>query len=103
VPPWLVDEIDCGFASVPTSVLEAWVFGLLEDITDDWPAARSQVWRARCWLRGDLGIASIADVEFTADLLARTLEADLELPMTTVVAVLDRLGVPIDAVPLRNP
>jgi len=98
IPPSVSRPIDP--TGLPAHELDGWAFAELAGVVEDWPTAARRVERARAGLGGRPGVASADDLEFTADLLARTLEADLGLSMVDVVRVLDRLGLPTDGVPI---
>jgi hypothetical protein len=98
--PWIVGGIDVGPAALPVAEIVTWAFELVADVVSDWPEARERVERAQACLAGEAARASDDDLEFAADLIARTLEADVGVSMADVVAILDRIGLPTDAVPL---
>ena len=107
--PWVIGDVDFGPAVAAVQDLAAWAFDLVARDVDDWPEGRRRVRNARRFvlrrLRGkDVHHTPYEDVLFTAGLLARILEADLRLPLTHIVAALDRLDLPTEVVPLvRHP
>ena len=103
--PWVIGDVDFGPAVAAVHDLAAWAFELAARDVDDWPEGRRRVRNARRFvlrrLRGkDVHHTPYEDVLFTTGLLARILEADLRLPITHVVAALDRLDLPTEVVPL---
>ena len=103
--PWVIGDIDFGPAVAAVHDLAAWAFELAALDVADWPEGRRRVRNARHFvlrrLRGkDVHRTPYEDVLFTAGLLARILESDLRLPLTHVVAALDRLDLPTEVVPL---
>lgn len=103
--PWVIDDIDFGPAVAAVHDLAAWAFELAARDVADWPEGRRRVRNTRRFVLGrlrgkDVHRTPYEDVVFTAGLLARIFEADLRLPLTHVVAALDHLGLPTEAVPL---
>ncbi len=85
--------------------LTAWAFDLAARNVAGWPEGRRRVRSARRFAIGRLRgkrprDVPFEDVLFTAGLMARIFEADLRLPMSDMVAILDRLGFPTEVVPL---
>ena len=103
--PWVIGKVDFGPAIAAVHDLAAWAFDLCARDVVDWPEGRRRVRNARRFVLGrlrgkDVRRIPYEDVLFTAGLLARIFEADLRLPMTQIVAALDRLGLPTEVVPL---
>jgi len=99
------DGIDYGPAVAAVHGLAAWAFDLAARDVTGWPEGQRRVRAARRFvlarLRGKRPRdVPFEDVLFTAGLMARIFEADLRLPMTDMVAILDRLGFPTEVVPL---
>jgi hypothetical protein len=98
-------EIDYGPAVDAIADLAAWALDLAAADVADWPEGQRRVKNARRFvlarLRGKhLRSTPYEDVIFTAGLLARIFEAEVGLGMSQVVAVLDRIGLPTEVVPL---
>jgi hypothetical protein len=105
VPTAARDGIDYGPVFAAINDLVTWAFELAERDVAGWPEGRRRVRAARRFvlarLRGKrLRDVPFEDVLFTAGLMARIFEADLRLPMSDMVAILDRLGFPTEVVPL---
>jgi len=89
------------------SDLAEWAFDLAERDVADWPIAHQRVRNTRRYVLARIdgkqpsGPASDEDLVFTAALLARLLEEQLELDYVDTASVLDRLELPIDDVPVR--
>lgn len=84
--------------------LAVWAFALAEKSVADWPEGMRRVRAARrhlvARLRGHVIDVADEDIAFTASLLARIFDADLCLETPEMVAILDELGLPTDAVPI---
>lgn len=105
VPAAAPDGIDYGPVVAAINDLIAWAFELAERDVAGWPEGQRRVRTARRFvlarLRGKRPRdVPFEDVLFTAGLMARIFEADLRLPMSDMVAILDRLGFPTEVVPL---
>ena len=103
--PWVIGDVDFGPAVAAVHDLAGWAFELAARDVADWPEGRRRVRNARRFVLGrlrgkDVHRTPYEDVLFTAGLLARILEADLRLPITHVIAALDRLDLPTEVVPL---
>lgn len=103
--PWILGDVDYGPTILPPADLAAWAFELAADSVEDWPEAHRRVGRARRAIAARLSGARAAgataeDVVFTAALLARLFEADLELDMAETLAIFDAIGLPTDDVSL---
>ena len=103
--PWAIGDVDFGPAVAAVHDLAEWAFDLAARDVADWREGCRRVRNARRFVLGrlrgkDMPRTPYEDVLFTAGLLARILEADLRLPLTHVVAALDRIGLPTEVVPL---
>ena len=105
--PWAdaIDGIDYGPAIAALGDLIAWAFDLAAADVTDWPEGKRRVRTTKKYVLARLrgrrprGVP-FEDVLFTAGLLARIFEAEVGLGMSQMVAVLDRLGLPTEVVPL---
>ena len=101
--PWIVDGINYGPAILAIEDLAEWAFDLARENVTGWPEGVHRVRNARRavldMLRGRRTRAADEDVVFTALLLIRILDADLELGASEILAVLAELGLPTDDVP----
>jgi hypothetical protein len=104
--PWAdVDGIDYGPAVAALGDLVTWAFDLAANDVADWPEGRRRVRTTRKFvvarLRGKRAHgAPLEDILFTAGLLARIFESETGLGMSEMVAVLDRIGLPTEVVPM---
>jgi len=104
--PWAdIDGIDYGPAIAAIGDLVAWAFDLAAADVADWPEGQRRVRTTRRYvvarLRGKRPRGTpFEDILFTAGLLARIFEAEIGLGMSEMVAVLDRIGLPTEVVPL---
>jgi hypothetical protein len=104
--PWAdVGGIDYGPAVAALGDLVAWAFGLAAADVADWPEGTLRVRSTRKYvlarLRGKHPRGTpYEDILFTAGLLARIFESEIGLDASAVVAVLDRLGLPTEVVPI---
>jgi hypothetical protein len=105
--PWAeaVDSIDFGPAVAAVADLAGWALDLAAADVVDWPEGVRRVRTCRRFvlrrLRGQhtRGIP-FEDVLFTAGLLARIFESEIGLGMSEMVAVLDKIGLPTEVVPM---
>lgn len=104
--PWAdVGGIDYGPAIAALGDLVTWAFDLAAADVADWPEGRRRVSTTRRYVLARLrgrharGVP-FEDVLFTAGLLARIFEAEIGLGMSEMVAVLDRIGLPTEVVPM---
>jgi len=104
--PWAdINGIDYGPAIAAIGDLVTWTFDLAAADVADWPEGQRRVRSTRRYvlarLRGKRprGIP-FEDILFTAGLLARIFEAEIGLGMSEVIAVLDRIGLPTEVVPM---
>ena len=105
--PWAesVDSIDFGPAVAAVADLAGWALDLAAADVADWPEGVRRVRTCRRYVLRTLhgkrtGSIPYEDVLFTAGLLARIFEAELGLGMAEVVAMLDRIGLPTEVVPM---
>jgi hypothetical protein len=105
--PWLDDDIDYGPANAAAHDLATWALDIAERDVDDWPAARTRVRNARRWvlarLAGKDRRMPIEDVIFTASLLARIFDDDLDLDLADSISIFDALELPTDVIPVPPP
>ncbi len=102
------DSIDYGPARAAISDLANWAFDLAERDVEDWPVAKRRVKNVRRSILAEIGgerrpRASLEDLMFTANLIARVLDADLGLDVAEALAVLDYLALPTEDLPLSRP
>ncbi len=104
--PWAdVGGIDYGPAVAALGDLVTWVFDLAAADVADWSEGKRRVRATRKYVldrlrgRNPRGVPS-EDIYFTAGLLARIFEAEIGLGMSEMVAVLDRIGLPTEVVPM---
>lgn len=105
--PWLDGDIDYGPAAVAARDLARWALDIAERDVGDWPEARKRVRNARRFvfarLDGKERRMPIEDVIFTASLLARIFDDDLDLDVADAFEVFGALELPTDIVPVRTP
>lgn len=105
--PWLDGDIDYGPAVVAARDLATWALDIAERDVGDWPEARKRVRNARRFvfarLDGKERRMPIEDVIFTASLLARIFDDDLDLDVADAFEVFGALELPTDVVPVRPP
>jgi hypothetical protein len=102
------DGIDYGPARAAIGDLANWAFDLAERDVEDWPVAKRRVKNVRRSILAEIGgerapRASLEDLMFTANLIARVLDADLGLDVAEALAVLDYLALPTEELPLPRP
>lgn len=101
--PWVIGGINYGPTAATLGDLSAWAFDLAARDVVDWPEGERRVRAAQEWVLdrpGDSHAEPPGDVLFTASLLTRIFDADLQLGMSEMVAIFDRLGLPTELVPL---
>jgi hypothetical protein len=105
--PWAdaVDGIDFGPAVAAVADLAGWALDLAAADVADWSEGARRVRTCRRYvlrsLRGQrTGGVPYEDILFTAGLLARIFESEIGLGMSEVVAVLDKIGLPTEVVPM---
>lgn len=106
-PPWIDEGIDYGPANAAARDLATWALTLAERDVEDWPAARKRVRNARRFvlarLAGKDRRMPMEDVIFTASLLARIFDEDLDLGLADSLSIFDTLDLPTDIIPVPPP
>lgn len=106
-PPWVRNGIDYGPATAAARDLAVWAFDLAERDVADWPLGQKRVHNTRRYVLAQLEgrrapRVSVADLMFTATLIARILDADLQLGLADMLDVLEALELPTeDILPLE--
>ena len=105
--PWLDGDIDYGPAVVAARDLATWALDIAERDVGDWPEARKRIRNARRFvfarLSGKERRMPIEDIIFTASLLARIFDDDLDLDVADAFEIFGALDLPTDVVPVRAP
>jgi hypothetical protein len=107
-PPWVRNGIDYGPATAAARELAVWAFDLAERDLEDWPIGQKRVHNTRRYVLAQLDgrrapRVSLADLMFTATLIARILDGDLQLGLADMLGVLETLELPTDdIVPLAT-
>ena len=105
--PWLDGDIDYGPAVVAARDLATWALDIAERDVGDWPEARKRIRNARRFvfarLAGKERRMPIEDIIFTASLLARIFDDDLDLDVADAFEIFGALDLPTDVVPVRAP
>lgn len=105
--PWLDGDIDYGPAAAAARDLATWALDIAERDVGDWPEARKRVRNARRFvfarLDGKERRMPIEDVIFTASLLARIFDDELDLDVADAFEIFGALDLPTDVVPVRAP
>lgn len=105
--PWIDGDIDYGPAVVAARDLAIWALDLAAHDVRDWPEAKRRVQRTRRFvlarLAGRRSLAPVEDLIFTASLLARIFDDDLELDLADAFEIFGALELPTDVVPVRPP
>lgn len=105
--PWIDGDIDYGPAVTAARDLATWALDLAERDVGDWPEARKRIRNTRRFV-----LARIAgkdrrmpgeDLIFTASLLARIFDDDLDLDVADAFEIFGALELPTDVVPVRAP
>jgi len=103
--PWIRNGVDYGPLYVAGRDLVAWAFDLAARDVEDWPVGKRHVTNARRYVRAAMNHKPIPpgvseeDVAFTAELIARRLDEDLELGLGDVLSIFQLLDLPIELVP----
>jgi hypothetical protein len=104
---WLDGDIDYGPAVVAARDLATWALDIAERDVGDWPEARKRIRNARRFvfarLSGKERRMPIEDIIFTASLLARIFDDDLDLDVADAFEIFGALDLPTDVVPVRAP
>ena len=106
--PWVFDGIDYGPARAVLRDLANWALDIAERAVDDWPTARNQVRNTRRFVSARVEgkqprRVATDDILFTAELLARIFDEDLDLGLSEALTILEMLELPVDAVAVRPP
>ena len=101
--PWLDGDIDYGPAAAAARDLATWALG---DVAD-WPEAKTRIRNARRYvlarIAGKERRMPVEDVIFTASLLARIFDDELDLDVADAFEIFGALELPTDVVPVRAP
>lgn len=105
--PWIRNGIDYGPARAAIHELATWALDIAESGVVDWPDGRAHVRNTRRFVESQLSgnrpsHASIDDVMFTARLLARIFDDELDLDLSDALMIFDILQLPVDMVPIRR-
>lgn len=105
--PWIDGDIDYGPAAAAARDLAVWALDVAERDVGDWPEAKKRIRNTRRFLLARLSGKErrmpIEDLTFTASLLARIFDDDLELDMGDAFEIFGALDLPTDVVPVRAP
>ena len=105
--PWLDGDIDYGPAAAAARDLATWALDVAERDVGDWPEARKRIRNARRFvlarIAGKDRHMPVEDVIFTASLLARIFDDDLDLDVADAFEIFGALELPTDVVPVRAP
>ena len=104
-PPWLDGDIDYGPAATAARDLATWALDVAERDVGDWPEARKRIRNTRRFvlarIAGKDRHMPVEDVIFTASLLARIFDDDLDLDVADAFEIFGALELPTDVVPVR--
>lgn len=105
--PWLDGDIDYGPAVAAARDLAVWALDLAERDVGDWAEARKRVRNTRRFvlarIAGKNRRMPVEDVIFTASLLARIFDDELDLDLADSFEIFGALDLPTDVVPVRAP
>ncbi len=105
--PWIDGDIDYGPAVTAARDLATWALDLAERDVGDWPEARKRIRNTRRFvlarIAGKDRRMPVEDLIFTASLLARIFDDDLDLDVADAFEIFDALELPTDVVPVRAP
>jgi hypothetical protein len=105
--PWIDGDIDYGPAVTAARDLATWALDLAERDVGDWPEARKRIRNTRRFVlarvAGKDRHMPVEDVIFTASLLARIFDDDLDLDVADAFEIFGALELPTDVVPVRAP
>jgi len=101
------EGIDYGPARAALGKLARWALDIAAHGVEDWPSARARVEKTRKAVMAQItgsapGKASVEDVVFTAELLARIFDDELGLDLADAFEILDALDLPVDVLPLED-
>lgn len=105
--PWIDGDIDYGPAVTAARDLATWALDLAERDVGDWPEARKRIRNTRRFvlarIAGKDRRMPVEDLIFTASLLARIFDDDLDLDVADTFEIFGALELPTDVVPVRAP
>jgi hypothetical protein len=105
--PWIDGDIDYGPAVTAARDLATWALDLAEHDVGDWPEARKRIRNTRRFvlarIAGKDRRMPVEDLIFTASLLARIFDDDLDLDVADAFEIFGALELPTDVVPVRAP
>jgi hypothetical protein len=105
--PWIDGDIDYGPAAAAARDLAVWALDVAERDVGDWPEANRRIRNTRRFvlarLAGKERRMPVEDLIFTASLLARIFDDELELDMADAFEIFGALDLPTDVVPVRAP
>ena len=105
--PWIDGDIDYGPAVTAARDLATWALDLAERDVGDWPEARKRIRNTRRFvlarIAGKDRRMPVEDLIFTASLLARIFDDDLDLDVADAFEIFGVLELPTDVVPVRAP
>jgi len=105
--PWLDGDIDYGPAAAAARDLATWALDIAERDVADWPEAKTRIRNARRYvlarIAGKERRMPVEDVIFTASLLARIFDDELDLDVADAFEIFGALELPTDVVPVRAP
>jgi hypothetical protein len=105
--PWIDGDIDYGPAVTAARDLAVWALDLAERDVGDWPEARKRIRNTRRFvlarIAGKDRRMPVEDLIFTASLLARIFDDDLDLDVADAFEIFGALELPTDVVPVRAP
>lgn len=105
--PWIDGDIDYGPAVTAARDLATWALDLAERDVGDWPEARRRIRNTRRFvlarMAGKDRSMPVEDLIFTASLLARIFDDDLDLDVADAFEIFGALELPTDVVPVRAP
>ena len=101
--PWIEDGIDYGPALAAFDDLATWALDLAEREVAETPADRKRVQKVRRSILGDGNRAPVSDLLFTAQILARVFDRDLDLGLADQLAIFEELDLALDPLSLLVP
>ena len=105
--PWIDGDIDYGPATAAVRDLATWALDIADRDVGDWPEARKRIRNTRRFVLARIAgkdcRAPVEDVLFTASLLARIFDDDLDLDVADAFEIFGALELPTDVVPVRAP
>ncbi|MFT3695711.1 MAG: hypothetical protein QM831_21415 [Kofleriaceae bacterium] len=105
--PWIDGDIDYGPAVTAARDLAVWALDLAARDVGDWAEARKRIRNTRRFvlarIAGKDRRMPVEDVIFTASLLARIFDDELDLDLADSFEIFGALDLPTDVVPVRAP